>query len=565
METKDYGRLRKLFDDYLRMYAARDDRLTAYFSDDFTGFTGGGDFLVKDRAAWVAITRQDFAQIKDAIRIELKDLSIQSLADTIAVATGFFAIHLPIKDHVFSRETARLVLIFRQETTGWKISHSSISIPYHLVGKGEIYPLKELTDRNAALEELIAERTRQLSEANDRLQQVNDELAKEITRHKQVVIALQISENRYRSILNASPDDITITDHEGRILMVSPAAIKMFGCGREVDFLGRSVLDYLVPEDRGRALAQMNLKRQGVASGTTVYRGMRTDGSTFDIEVNSEFIRDSAGSPTGMVIIVRDITDRKCAEAETEKLKTQNQKLQKTESLGCMAGAIAHIFNNQLAVVIGNLEIAMMDLPPDTEAVQSLTQAMQAVKTAVGVSGQMLTYVGQTFFPRGALDLSETCRQSLPVLRSALPNYLTLETCLPVSGPIIRANADQVKQVLTNLMVNAGEASGDTHNTIWLNLTTSASEKIPTAHRFPIDRQPRDVTYACLEVADAGCGISEPDIEKIFDPFFSRKFAGRGMGLAVVLGIIRAHHGFITVKSQPDQGSSFRVFLPISA
>ena len=565
METKDYERLRKLFDDYLRMYANRDDRLTEYFSDDFTGFTGGGDFLVKDRAAWVAITRQDFAQIKDPIRIELKDLSIQSLAATIAVATGFFAIHLPIKDHILSRETARLVLIFRQETTGWKISHSSISIPYHLVGKGEIYPLKELMDRNAALEELIAERTRQLSEANGRLQQVNDELAKEITGHKRVVIALQASENRYRSILNASPDDITITDHQGRILMVSPVAVNMFGCGRDEDFLGRSIMDFIVPEDRGRALSQMNLKRQGVATGATVYRGLRTDGRTFDIEVNSEFIRDATGSPTGMVIIVRDITDRKRAEAETEKLKTQNQKLQKAESLGCMAGAVAHIFNNQLAVVIGNLEMAMMDLPPHTEAVRSLTQAMEAVKKAVAVSGQMLTYVGRTFFPPEALDLSETCRQSLPVLRSALPDYLTLDTCLPVSGPIIRANADQIKQVLTNLIVNAWEASGDAHKTIWLSITTSDSAKIPTAHRFPIDREPQGLTYACLEVADAGCGISEPDIEKIFDPFFSRKFAGRGMGLALVLGILRAHHGFITVRSQPDQGSSFRVFLPLSA
>ena len=564
METKDYANLRKLFDDYLRMYATRDDRLTGYFSDDFTGFTGGGDFLVKDRAAWIAITRQDFAQIQDAIRIELKDLSIQSLADTIAVATAFFAIHLPIEDHVLSRETARLVLIFRRETAGWKISHSSISIPYHLVGEGEIYPLKQLQERNTALEQLAAERTRQLSEANERLRQVNAELASEIAGHKQVVVALQASENRYRSILNASPDDITITDREGHILMVSPAAIKMFDCGQKEDFFGRSVMDFIVPEDRPRARSQIALKHQRLATGVTPYRGLRTDGSTFDIEVNSEFIRDAAGSPTGMVIIVRDITDRKRAEAETEKLKSQNQQLQKAESLGCMAGAVAHIFNNQLAVVVGNLEMAMLDLAPNSEAVQSLTQAMLAVKKAVAVSGQMLTYVGRTFLPE-ALDLSEICRENLPALRVALPHHLTLETSLPVSGPVIRANADQIKQVLTNLLVNAWEACGDARKTISLTLATTAPENISAAHRFPVDREPQNVTYACLEVADAGCGIPGPDIEKIFDPFFSRKFAGRGMGLAVVLGIVRVHHGFITVDSQPGQGSSFRVFLPLAA
>ena len=100
MDASNYQIIRQLFDNYLRMYSSRDDRLTACFSEDFSGFTGGGDFLVKDRKEWVSITRQDFAQIKDPIRIELKDLAIQSLSDTVAVTTGFFTIHLPIEDHI---------------------------------------------------------------------------------------------------------------------------------------------------------------------------------------------------------------------------------------------------------------------------------------------------------------------------------------------------------------------------------------------------------------------------------------------------------------------------------
>ena len=169
MDANDYQLIRQLFDDYVRMYASRDDQLTAHFSEDFSGFTGGGDFLVKDRAEWVAVTRQDFAQVQEPIRIELKDLAIQSLADTIAVATSFFTIHLPIKDHILSRETARLVLIFRKEATDWKISHSSISIPYHLVREGEIYPLKELVERNRALEAMVIERTADLNAQNFKL------------------------------------------------------------------------------------------------------------------------------------------------------------------------------------------------------------------------------------------------------------------------------------------------------------------------------------------------------------------------------------------------------------
>ena len=190
--------IRKMFDDYLRMYASRDDRLTACFSEDFSGFTGGGDNLVKNKDEWIAITRQDFAQIKDPIRIELKDLAIQPLAKTIAVVTGFFTIHLPIEDHILSRETARLVLIFHKESEGWKISHSSISIPYYLVGEGEVYPLKELTERNKHLEEQVAERTFQLSKANDILHRTNEELASEVAERKRTEQALRESDELLR-------------------------------------------------------------------------------------------------------------------------------------------------------------------------------------------------------------------------------------------------------------------------------------------------------------------------------------------------------------------------------
>lgn len=317
----DEQTIRQLFQDYVRMYSSRDDLLTAQFSEEFSGFTGGGDFLVKDKEEWVAITRQDFAQIKESLRIELKDLAIQSLASTIAVATGFFHIHLPIKDHILSRQIARLVLIFRKEAGGWRISHSSISIPYHLVSAGEIYPLKALTERNESLERLIAERTGELSSVNHSLEIANDELGRQITQHKLVTEALQRSEELYRSIIRASPDDITIADCEGRILLVSPVALEMFGATAEEGFMGRSILDFIVPEDRVRALSQLARKREGTVTGPTEYCGQRVDGSTFNIDVNSEFIRDADGSPTGMVIIVRDVTDRRLAELEREELK----------------------------------------------------------------------------------------------------------------------------------------------------------------------------------------------------------------------------------------------------
>lgn len=173
MKTANHEEIRQLFDDYQRMYASRDDRLTTLFSEDFSGFTGGGDFLIKDREEWVAITRKDFAQVKDPIRIELKDLAIQSLSDTIAVTTAFSTLHLPIEDHILSRTVARLVLIFRKESSGWKICHSSISLPDGMAREGEVYPLQELTERNQLLEEQIAERTIQLTEAKKAAEAAN--------------------------------------------------------------------------------------------------------------------------------------------------------------------------------------------------------------------------------------------------------------------------------------------------------------------------------------------------------------------------------------------------------
>ncbi|MBS1158373.1 MAG: diguanylate cyclase protein [Proteobacteria bacterium] len=162
--------IRSLFEEYIELYAARDDRLSASFSDNFSGYTGGGNVLVKDRAEWVRITRQDFAQVPGRIGIEMLDLALQELSEEVVVSTAFFHIHLPTPDHILSRETARLVLIFRREGEEWKIVHSGISIPYNLVQEGEVYPLKGLRERNSQLEILVEERTRALEEANNRLE-----------------------------------------------------------------------------------------------------------------------------------------------------------------------------------------------------------------------------------------------------------------------------------------------------------------------------------------------------------------------------------------------------------
>ncbi|MFZ2956783.1 MAG: response regulator [Candidatus Ozemobacteraceae bacterium] len=263
---------------------------------------------------------------------------------------------------------------------------------------------------------------------------------------------------------------------------------------------------------------------------------------------------------------VRYAIERKRTEAEKTELESQNRQLQKTESLGRMASAIAHHFNNQLQAVSGNLEIAMDDLSRGTgHPIEFLTAAMQATHRASEVSSLMLTYLGKTHGEQLPLDLSEICRRNMPILRAAMPKNVVMEFAMPSPGPVIGADANQIQQVLTNLVTNAWEAANSGQCVIHVSIKTASPAEISKVHRFPIDSTPPSISYACLEVTDTGCGIADEDIEKLFDPFFSTKSTGRGLGLAAVLGIVRAHEGIITVVSGPDSGSTFRAYFPLTA
>ena len=199
MDPERHQLIRALFNEYIELYASRDDRLTARFSENFSGYTGGGNFLVKDREEWVKITRQDFSQIKERLRIEMLDISMQDLSDSVVMVTAFFHIHLPMPDHILSRETARLVLVFRREGDCWQIVHSGISIPYHLVQDGEVYPVKGLQERNDYLESLIEQRTRALEEANFKLELLsNTDGLTGIANRRSFDLALEEEWNRAR-------------------------------------------------------------------------------------------------------------------------------------------------------------------------------------------------------------------------------------------------------------------------------------------------------------------------------------------------------------------------------
>jgi two-component system, cell cycle sensor histidine kinase and response regulator CckA len=374
---------------------------------------------------------------------------------------------------------------------------------------------------------------------------------------------LKESESRFRSMFENSPVSYLALDESNRCLDLNSELCELLGYDRE-ELIGKNFIDFWTPGTRHLFLEQSaKLKDNGRLQ--TELRLVRKDSTLLDVLLEGRVQCNIDGEFLRMHCILHNISERKRIEEERLRLSQQMQQTQKMESLGRMAGAIAHHFNNKLQVVVGNLEMAMKNLPLDSGISESLIKAMMGANKAAEVSGLMLTYSGQLTGKLEPIDLCAVCRKGLTLLQAAIPESTIIKTDFPASGPVIHANAGQIMQVLTSLVTNAWESADKNRRGIGVTVKSVSQMDIPVFKRFPAGWKPQESVYACLEVADAGCGIACKDIEKLFDPFFTTKFIGRGMGLSMVLGIVKAHNGVITVESESDRGSVFRVFLPVAA
>ncbi|MGD9975798.1 MAG: sensor histidine kinase, partial [Desulfatirhabdiaceae bacterium] len=258
------------------------------------------------------------------------------------------------------------------------------------------------------------------------------------------------------------------------------------------------------------------------------------------------------------------ITGQKRAEAEKKALQDQLFQARKADSLGRMAGAVAHHYNNLLSVVIGNLELADMDEPQNSGRLKLIRAAMNAARRAADISTQMLTYLGQGIGKHVPIPLSVICHRKLAQITDAMPDTITLHTHLPDPGPLVQADADQIAQVLSNLVMNASEAIGGKVGEIRVSIGILTAAQAWVLNPYPVDWEPKSAEYACLSIQDTGEGMNPETVEKIFDPFFSTRFIGRGLGLSVVLGIVKAHDGAVSVETLSGSGSIFRIFLPVA-
>lgn len=270
------------------------------------------------------------------------------------------------------------------------------------------------------------------------------------------------------------------------------------------------------------------------------------------------------GRPLRMIGTHGDISDRKQAEEERLQVEQRLQQAQKTESLGRMAGGIAHHFNNMLGVVMGNLELALDEARQEPRLHAMLSNALTASQRTAGIGRSLLAYLGQTLSTKALIDLTDVAGEALLVVGASLPKNVHAGISLPSQAVKVLGDAVHLQQILTNLLLNAGEAIGEEEGFINVEIHTVAASSIHEAKISPPEWKPEATNYACVTVSDTGCGMDAETLDKIFDPFFSTKFPGRGLGLAVAIGLVRAHEGAVGLESREDWGSSFRLYLPIA-
>jgi PAS domain S-box-containing protein len=266
----------------------------------------------------------------------------------------------------------------------------------------------------------------------------------------------------------------------------------------------------------------------------------------------------NSGNRTLLLLCLQDISSFKRAVEEKQSLEKQLLYAQKLESLGVMAGGIAHDFNNLLAVIIGHCSLVRMR-PDDAEV--HIPQIETAAERAAELCRQMLAYSGKTHLVQSRVDLKALVTEMVLLMTSAISQNSTIKLDLADTIPTISGDASQIRQVVMNLIINASEAIGEKQGEISILLAKTAIQ----AGRSDRDHLGKTIPpgwYNCLEVSDTGCGMDAETRQRIFEPFYTTKFTGRGLGMSAVLGIITAHKGSLQLVSQPGHGTNFKVYFP---
>lgn len=363
------------------------------------------------------------------------------------------------------------------------------------------------------------------------------------------------------ALLDQSPLGIRVFDGaSGRCVSVNPAAAKIAGGSIE------SLLDQNFRKlDPWKVAKLLPVAEDVLTDGKP--RQLATElATTFgnQLRIRYFFSRVMVKDRPHLLVIGQDITEEQRLVEKNRQYQAQMLHVQKLESLGIMAGGIAHDFNNILMTVMGNADLALLELPAESAARNHLREISKASRRAAELAGQMLAYSGRGTFNIEALDINRIVEDMLPMLKASTSKRAILRFSPAVDLPAIEADPTQIRQLLMNIIINASEAIGDKSGVVEAATGVVECSKDDLRETW-LDEDLDPGRYVFCEIADTGCGMEHETLSRIFDPFFSTKFTGRGLGMAAALGIIRGHKGAIKVSSEVGKGTTFRVLLPQSA
>ncbi len=370
---------------------------------------------------------------------------------------------------------------------------------------------------------------------------------------------LEEHDARLRLFFERSSDAILLLDTAtNHFVQYNAAALEMLRCTREeLAALHPSALSPKLQPDGQDSFTRANeMIATAIERGSHRFEWTHCSPHRGDFPVEVVLTLVTRGETPEVMVVWRDLTERKRA----EEAQRQSQKL---ESLGLLAGGIAHDFNNLLTAIVGNLGLARAELPEDSNALEHLGHMEAAAQKAAHLTRQMLAYSGHSTFSVSPVDLGREVREMAELLGASVPKSARLLFELQPGLSPVMADQAQLGQVIMNLVLNAAESLPGGQGTITLStaqVTLGDDQRL----RDVEEQHPPPGPYVVLKVQDTGCGMTRAVQARIFDPFFSTKRTGRGLGLSALLGIVKSHKGCVLLDSVEHRGTAFQVFLPAS-
>jgi PAS domain S-box-containing protein len=366
---------------------------------------------------------------------------------------------------------------------------------------------------------------------------------------------LDESEQEHRAIIQTAMDGFCLVDLQGRLLQVNAAYCRMSGYS-ESELLTMRIGDLDVDWSEDAIIAHIQkLITQGEDRFETRHR--RKDGTIFFVEIGVKY--HSINNKERIVAFLHDITSRKQAEAEKDKLATQLQQAQKMESVGRLAGGVAHDFNNMLGVILGHAEMALEKAAPAQSLHEHLAEILNAARRSAGLTRQLLAFARKQAVAPRVLNLNETIAGMIKMLERMIGEQISLNWRPGANLWPVKVDPSQIDQILANLCVNARDAISDIGRIIIETGNCVLDDAYCNAHAGFVPGE-----YVRIAVSDSGCGMDAEALRHVFEPFFTTKEVGlgTGLGLATVYGAVKQNNGYINVHSDLGLGTSITIYLP---